>query len=86
MEFSFAQFMQAGAFINQFCGHVVVYDLLNKTILLAASRARLVEHDWHTSLIVLHCGDFSLIGGGRACCGLISLGFEIGPAEDETHV
>jgi len=29
--------------------------------------------------------DLSSKPDGRACCGLISLGYEIGPAEDQTH-
>ena len=37
-------------------------------------------------LIVSHCGDLSSMRCGRACCGLISLGCEIGLAEDQTHV
>ena len=36
--------------------------------------------------IVLHRGDFSSMHGGRACCGIISLGCGIGLAEDQTHV
>ena len=67
-----------------------IFGLQNKhmviAILMAASRTSSVEHEWHTSLIVLHCCDFSLIRGEPACCGPISLGCEIGPAEDQTHV
>ncbi len=92
VQFSFAQFVQVGALHHSILRTHDCLPLADRrqclwpAILMAVSRTSSVEHEWHTLLIVLHCGEFSLILGGRACCGLISLGCEIGPAEDQTHV
>lgn len=92
VKFSIARMLQAGAFhqsnlrTSDCLSLVDGRQSLSPTNPKAAGKTYSVQHATNTPLIVSQCGDYLLIRGEWVCCELISLGYEIGQAEDQTHV